>query len=88
VHSWCTLAQRVQGRLHFLLVAKLKRDRAPSIDIAVIYAGLGDSDAAFEWLDKAYEQRSELLAELKVDSRWSALRSDPRFHQLTSRMGL
>jgi TolB-like protein/DNA-binding winged helix-turn-helix (wHTH) protein/Flp pilus assembly protein TadD len=52
---------------------------------AVIYVGLGEKDKAFEWLEKAYEERSlEGLAEPVYDS----LRSDPRFHDLERRIGI
>ncbi|MGB8538627.1 MAG: protein kinase [Acidobacteriaceae bacterium] len=58
-------------------------------NVAVIYAGLGDKDAAFDWLNRAYNQRSYLLAAyLKTDSRLDNLRSDPRFHDLQRKMNL
>jgi tetratricopeptide (TPR) repeat protein len=56
-------------------------------DYALIYAGLGDRDKAFEWLDKAYREKEQLV-ELKVDPRWDSLRKDSRFGDLTKRMGL
>jgi len=56
--------------------------------IAIIYAGLGQRDKAFEWLEKAYEHREEILVFLNVDSTWDNLRQDPRFHDLLRRIGL
>ena len=56
--------------------------------IAMIYAGLGDKDQAFEWLNKAFEARSEHLTWLKVDARMNPLRSDPRFAEMMRRVGL
>jgi len=56
--------------------------------IAMIYAGLGDKDQAFEWLNKAFEVRSEHLTWLKVDTRMNPLRSDPRFAEMMRRVGL
>jgi tetratricopeptide (TPR) repeat protein len=56
--------------------------------IAMIYAGLGDKDQAFEWLNKALEARSEHLTWLKVDARMNPLRSDPRFAEMMIRVGL
>jgi hypothetical protein len=56
---------------------------------AQIYAGLGEKDKAFEWLEKAYQQRSIGSAEaIKVDVIWDPLRSDPRFADLLRRMNL
>jgi hypothetical protein len=55
----------------------------------VIYSGLGDKDAAFEWLNRAYNDRSYLLAVyLNTDSRLDNLRSDPHFHELHRKMNL
>src|SRR6201991_3550225 len=56
--------------------------------IAMIYAGLGDKDPAFEWLEKAIAARSEHLGWLKVDPRMDPLRSDPRFASLEQRVGV
>jgi serine/threonine protein kinase/tetratricopeptide (TPR) repeat protein len=56
--------------------------------IASIYAGLGEKDAAFDWLDKAFEARFGPLIYLKVNPIWDALRSDPRFAERLHRVGL
>jgi len=55
-------------------------------DYALIYAGLGDKDRAFAWLDKGYREGA-VLVELKVDPSWDSLRDDPRFADLMKRMG-
>ena len=54
--------------------------------IAAIYAGLGETDQAIEWLEKAYEERSILLLYLNIETLWDPLRSDPRFKNLLRRM--
>ena len=59
---------------------------APSI--ALIYAGLGEKDQAFAWLEEGYKQRSFQMRLLKVEPRWDSLRSDPRFADLMKRIGL
>jgi TolB-like protein/Tfp pilus assembly protein PilF len=56
--------------------------------VALVYAGLGEKDLAFEWFEKAIEMRSEHMGWLKVDPRVDALRSDPRFADLVRRVGL
>jgi serine/threonine protein kinase/Flp pilus assembly protein TadD len=56
-----------------------QRSYVSPYSIALIYAGLGDKDRAFEWLDKAYSERDESYIHLKVDPRLDDLRSDPRF---------
>jgi len=57
-------------------------------DVAAILIGLGQKDQAFEWLENAYEDRSEALRYLKVDPRLDSLRSDSRFADLVRRVGL
>lgn len=55
--------------------------------IATVYAGLGDKDRAFEFLEKAYQERSsDLPYFLRADLRMDTLRSDPRFQDLMRRM--
>jgi hypothetical protein len=60
----------------------------PAIEIARIYAGLDEKDQAFEWLEKAYEEHSFVMAYLKADPKWENLRGDPRYADLLRRMGL
>ena len=55
--------------------------------IAVVYAGLGNKDKAFEYLENAYQERSsDLPYFLRADLRMDTLRSDPRFEDLVRRM--
>ena len=56
--------------------------------VALVYAGLGEKDQAFAWLNKSYEERSNWLVWLKLDPRWNSIRSDPRFADLVRRVGL
>jgi serine/threonine protein kinase/Tfp pilus assembly protein PilF len=55
-------------------------------NVAVIYAGLGDKDEAFRWLEKGYEQRSSGMPYLTTDPFWYEMRSDPRYADLLRRM--
>lgn len=55
--------------------------------IAMDYAMLGEKDLAFEWLEKAFQERSSWVVELRVDPLWDPLRSDPRYKELLQRMG-
>ncbi|MEE9288530.1 MAG: tetratricopeptide repeat protein [Bacteroidota bacterium] len=58
-----------------------------SMDFAAIYAGLGDSDKVFYYLEKAYEQRYGILY-LKCHPAWNDLRADPRFRNILKKIGL
>ena len=53
-----------------------------------VYIGLDNKDQAFAWLEKAFEERSNYLAYLKVFPILDPLRSDPRFVKLVQRVGL
>jgi tetratricopeptide (TPR) repeat protein len=57
-------------------------------DIAIVYAGLGKKDRAFEWLTKSCEERIWGISNLKVEPELDSLRSDPRFQDLLRRVGL
>jgi adenylate cyclase len=52
-----------------------------------VYAGLGDKDKAFEWLEKAYQERSDSLAWFRKDPESKSLRGDPRFAALMRKIG-
>jgi DNA-binding winged helix-turn-helix (wHTH) protein len=61
---------------------------ASPVQFALVHAGLGNRDAAFAWLERAYEARDHDLAFLKVWPMYDSLRSDPRFAALLRRLGL
>ena len=63
--------------------------------VARIHAALGNTDQALTWLEKACEDRSELLVQvdigmggLRLDEAWNGLRSEPRFQELLRKVGL
>jgi TolB-like protein len=64
-----------------------RRGRFPALAIAQVYIGLGEKDQAFEWLEKAIDQR-DLDVTLQWDSPYETLRSDARFNMLLRRMKL
>ncbi len=68
-------------------LAKDKIAYLPAFRIAVDYARLGDKERAFEYLNKAYDQREPQIAELKIRLPLSSLRDDPRFKELVKKVG-
>ena len=60
----------------------------PALSIALVYTGLGDHDRAFQWLNKAYDERFNRLAYLGREPVWESLHADPRFEALVTRIGL
>jgi len=65
-----------------------KRHYVAPMNAALIYTGLGDKEHAFEWLEKALEDRSRGVIFLKVEPQFDTLRADPRFKNLLRRLGL
>ncbi len=59
-----------------------------SLFVATIHISLGELEAAFAWIEKAFGERMPALSHIKADPRFSALRSDPRYRELLRRMGL
>lgn len=62
------------------------RQYVDPFDVAIAYAGLGDKDRVFEWLEKAYGERSAAMPVLKAEPFFDSLHSDPRFQELLRRM--
>ena len=66
----------------------LEPDGRSSFFIAAAEARLGEKDKAFEWLERAFEERAGLLIYLKIHPMFDELREDPRFEVLVSRIGI
>lgn len=70
------------------IIDELKRLRGDNgifaYELAIIHAALGDVDRAFQWLERAVEERSGWIAYLQVDPRLEPLHSDPRFTALAT----
>ncbi|MBA3832805.1 MAG: winged helix-turn-helix domain-containing protein [Chthoniobacterales bacterium] len=60
----------------------------PPHNMAVIHLGLGEREEAFASLETAFQDHDVRLSFLRVDPKWDAFRSDPRFGALLARLGL
>jgi tetratricopeptide (TPR) repeat protein len=73
-------------------IAQLEQDVAKDgvgrYEIALVYTGLGDKQAAFKWLEEAYRTHDVGMVYLKIDPCLDPLRSDPHFDELLRRVGL
>jgi tetratricopeptide (TPR) repeat protein len=64
---------------------RTERERyVPPYAMALVYAGLGQRDSPFEWLERAVAEHDVHLVSLE-DPKWDALREDPRFRALVQR---
>jgi TolB-like protein/Tfp pilus assembly protein PilF len=70
------------------LCVRAQKTYVPAYDLALVCTGLGRTDQAFDWLNKAYEERSGWLTYLKVEPRLDTLRGDSRFNDLLRRVRL
>ena len=87
-HAYAAAGKTEQGRsvLRALRSAAV-RSYVPSYYFALVHAGLGQRNDALRDLERAYEERSTVLAYLMIDPRLAPLRDDPRFHALARRLG-
>ncbi|MGH9873545.1 MAG: tetratricopeptide repeat protein, partial [Pyrinomonadaceae bacterium] len=67
---------------------KYAQKEAIGQDVAAVYAGLGEKDKAFDWLEKDFQVRNGKLPEIRWDIRFDPIRNDPRFKDLLKRMNL
>ena len=65
-----------------------KMKYVPPFHFAWIYVGLGDKDQAFEWQEKALEQRHPYLILINVEPVFESLHSDSRYAELLRKVGL
>jgi DNA-binding winged helix-turn-helix (wHTH) protein/TolB-like protein/Tfp pilus assembly protein PilF len=72
------------------ILSELRRakERVSAAELAILYAGLGESDQAFQSLERAYSAHDLQLQYLGVDPLLDSLRPDPRFQALMRRVGL
>jgi hypothetical protein len=74
------------------LLGKLKKRQqtgyVPAGAFVNAYLGLGDYEQTFVWLDKAAQERANVLEYVKVHPFFDPLRGDPRFKELIHRVGL
>ena len=73
-------------RILAVLLDRARRTNGRAFDVAIVYAGLGDNDQAFTWMDKAVDDRS--LGFVWMHTILDGLRRDPRFEKIGRRVGL
>jgi tetratricopeptide (TPR) repeat protein len=83
-------AAYVKGGWQAVTRKRIKNQQAETIpgsfSLACLYARLADKDKAFEYLEKAFQERSFLIAVIKVAPQLDPLRDDPRYTDLINRI--
>jgi len=85
-HAYAKAGERAKAYEIIEQLKRAKKGYLHAYEIAFIYAALEEKEWAFEWLDKAYQQRDRGLMYLKVDHCLDPLRFDPRFQDLLRRV--
>jgi tetratricopeptide (TPR) repeat protein len=87
--AYAGLGQRDKALQKIAAVKQVERTTyVASYWTAVIYAGLGDKEAAFAELEKSFQNHDWFLAKLKTDPFMDPLRDDPRFDAMVKRLNL
>ncbi|HKU28355.1 MAG TPA: winged helix-turn-helix domain-containing protein [Candidatus Sulfotelmatobacter sp.] len=88
-HAYAAIGQKAEAEQILRdLERKSKKTSVSPYTMATIYANLGENDKAFEFLEKAYSQKSFEILSLKSDFLLDGLRPEPRFQDLLRRIGL
>jgi TolB-like protein/Flp pilus assembly protein TadD len=88
-HAYGTAGRRAEAEQILAEMTALGKHRyVAALDFAYVYSGLKDREKTFEWLEKAYQERSAWIIWIDADPRLDWLRSDSRFESLLRRLQL
>jgi len=83
------IGERAQALAIIRTLMPPERDAAPiALHLGIAYAGLGEADSAFAWLDRAYAERASFVVGVAAEPALVRLHDDPRWTRLLGRMGL
>jgi TolB-like protein/Flp pilus assembly protein TadD len=85
VHAVSGNRAKAEGKIQEMLERKKER-YVPPYNLALVFAGLGEPEAALHWLGRAYQDRDVHMTFL-LDHKWDGMRSNPEFQKLLSRAG-
>jgi tetratricopeptide (TPR) repeat protein len=88
-HAYAVVGKRAEAiEIAKELEAKYAKGESIAQYPARVYAGLGDKDQTFAWLEKDFERRSGLLPHITWWQFFDGIRTDPRYADLIRRMNL
>lgn len=85
VHAAMGDRAKAEAKIHQMLERKKER-YVPPYNLALVFAGLRETEMALHWLQQALEDRDVHMTFLR-DYKWDRMRSDARFQELLSRAG-
>jgi TolB-like protein/DNA-binding winged helix-turn-helix (wHTH) protein/Flp pilus assembly protein TadD len=87
-HALASAGRRSDAERELRRLVELSPGRyVPPVQISIVYAGLGDTQHAIEWLEKGVDERSAGIVWIKQDPRFDPLRHDSRFQHIVRRLG-
>lgn len=84
--TYAMMGKKAQAKK--ILKELLEKSTIHPYSLADFHAIIGENDQVFYWLEKAYENKSQMMVYLKVEPNFSGVRSDPRFKELLRKIGL
>lgn len=72
-----------EAKIQTMLERKQQR-YVPPYNVALVFAGLGETERALQWLQQAFEERD---VHMPLDHNWDGIRSNAQFQKLLSRVG-
>jgi hypothetical protein len=91
--AWLGYAYALSGRREEAMPIPSQLDHEPKQNYvspfyrALLEIGLGNREAALNWLEKAFDDRDEWMVYLRIYPEFDSLHSDPRFQKLEQRIG-
>jgi TolB-like protein len=85
VHAVSGDRAKAEGKIQEMLERKKER-YVPPYNLALVFAGLGETEPALHWLGEAFEERDVHMTFL-LDHKWDGMRSNAEFQKLLSRVG-
>jgi len=86
-YAYAVAGQRQEaGKILRTLLDTSRHRYVPPFHIAVAYAGLGDVDEAFRWLERSYEEHGSFMGAVKAETAFESLHDDPRWPSLLRRV--
>jgi serine/threonine protein kinase/tetratricopeptide (TPR) repeat protein len=87
-YGYAVVGRRAEAETHLQAVLDAGDGVFAPLHIAMAYVGLGNTDEAFRWLERAFEERDPHVLGLNIIPAFRTIRSDPRFADLVRRMGI
>jgi tetratricopeptide (TPR) repeat protein len=88
-YAYGLMGREREARTVLADLQKMAADQyVPSYGFAIVHLGLGETDEAFEWLEKGAKENDYWLAFVLIDPDLDPLRKDPRFDRLVQLVGI